>query len=370
MSHDSNEPLQRTPLFDAHVKAGGKMVPFGGWEMPLHYGSQIEEHHITRKACGLFDVSHMGEVVITGPDALALVQLIVTNDMSKLNVGDEMYTVMCRANGGIVDDLIVARMSDTEYFIVVNASTYPKDVAFMREVAAQHPNLQAMIDPCAESWAMIAIQGPEWKTVASKVFEPGEWSSLAPFHARSLAYERSTAIISITGYTGEPGCEVLVPADKGEHLWDALIAAGGKPCGLAARDTLRLEKGYCLSGQDFTEENNPLEAGLAWVVKLSKSDFSGKAAIEQVKRDGVKKKLVGLLPEGRRFARHGNAVLADGKVIGEITSGGFSPSLNRPIAMAYVATAHAELGSEVEVDLGNTKIKAKVVKPPFYPEKS
>ena len=345
------------------------MVPFAGWEMPVHYGSQIEEHLNTRGACGLFDVSHMGQVEVTGSDALALVQEIVTQDVATLGDGDEVYCVMCREDGGLIDDLIVTRFGPDHYFMVVNGATYEKDVAAMREIADGMSLADAALTPCLEQWAMIAVQGPKWSEVCAAVLGEGPWQELKPFRAAKMTHEGADLIVSITGYTGEPGCELLCPPERAAGLWDSLVEAGGRPAGLAARDTLRLEKGYCLSGQDFTEENNPYEAGLGWVVKLGKERFRGRGALERIKADGIGRRLVGLLPEGRRIPRHEAAVRVGGESVGVITSGGYSPSLERPIALACVATEHSKKGSEVEIDLGRTTTSATVTRPPFYPVK-
>lgn len=367
---ESTATLRRTPLFDTHVEAGGKMVPFGGWEMPLHYGSQIEEHLATRSGAGLFDVSHMGQISIKGPGALELVQAIITNDAGKLKDGEEVYTAICRENGGLIDDLIVSRFGPDEFFMVVNASPYEKDVAFMQEIARELNLPDTTLSPCAEDWAMIALQGPKWVSVLERVIGPGAWSTRAPFKTIRMKRENGPLIFSTTGYTGEPGCELLCPPGAAPLLWRALAEGGARPVGLAARDTLRLEKGYCLSGQDFTGENNPYEAGLGWVVKLGKERFSGKAALEAVKRDGPERKLVGLLPEGRRIPRHGNAIRdAGGREIGEITSGGYSPSLERPIAMGYVRPEFSKPATELQIDFGRGSATAHVVRPPFYPQK-
>lgn len=370
MSAPGAEQLRRTPLYDAHVKAGAKMVPFGGWEMPLHYGSQIEEHLNTRKAVSLFDVSHMGEVEVTGADALALIQEIVTQDASTLGDGDEVYTVMCREDGGLIDDLIVTRFGPEEYFLVVNAGTYDKDVAAMQAVAERLKLPAARLRPCAEEWAMIAVQGPRWAGACEAAIGAGPWQGLKSFKAIKMEYGAEDLIVSITGYTGEPGAELICRPSVAIALWDALCAAGARPAGLAARDTLRLEKGYCLSGQDFTEENNPYEIVLGRVVKLGKPSFTGRAVLEKIKAEGPKQKLMGLLPQGRRMARHGAAVIVDGQTIGTVTSGGFGPSLGAPIALAYLKTEFAEKGREVEIDLGRTTTTATVVRPPFYPPKS
>jgi aminomethyltransferase len=366
----TGQDLKRTPLFETHVESGGKMVPFGGWEMPLHYGSQIEEHLATRSSAGIFDVSHMGQVSVTGADALALVQEIVTQDVSVLADGDEVYTVMCREDGGMIDDLIVSRFGPNEYFMVVNAGPYAKGVAHMQGVAGRLGLPDATLTPCAEDWAMIALQGPHWRGVLDRVIGPGAWSGLGTFKTVRLTFERGPLLFSSTGYTGEPGCELLCPPETAPRLWRALAEGGARPIGLAARDTLRLEKGYCLSGQDFTEANNPYEAGLGRVVKLGKTSFCGRAALERIKEEGPRRKLVGLLPEGRRIPRHENPVQdTTGAVVGEITSGGYSPSLERPVAMAYVKPEFARPGTVLRIDLGRGAAGAVVTRFPFYPPK-
>lgn len=368
---ETTENLRRTPLYETHVQSGGKMVPFGGWEMPLHYGSQIEEHQATRSHAGIFDVSHMGQIAITGRHALELVQAIITADASTLGDGEEVYTVICREDGGLVDDLIVSRFGAEDFFIVVNAGPYGKDVAFMEEVARERGLAETKLTPCAEDWAMIALQGPKWVGILERVIGPGAWSGLKPFKTLRLTHENGPLIFSTTGYTGEPGCELLCRPAGAPGLWRRLAEAGARPIGLAARDSLRLEKGYCLSGQDFTEANNPYEAGLGRVVKLDKAgDFRGKAALARIKAEGPKRRLMGFLPEGRRIPRHGNAILgADGRVIGEITSGGYAPSLERPVAMGYVETGSAKTGGRVQIDLGRGSTEAVVTRPPFYPKK-
>jgi aminomethyltransferase len=368
---ESAAELRRTPLFDTHVESGGKMVPFGGWEMPLHYGSQIEEHLATRSNAGIFDVSHMGQIAITGRHALDLVQAIITADAGALGDGEEVYTVICREDGGLVDDLIVSRFGPEDFFIVVNAGPYAKDVAFMQEVARERNFADTVLKPCAEDWAMIALQGRTWVQILERVIGPGSWSGLKPFKTVRLQYQGAPLILSTTGYTGEPGCEFLCAPEGAPRLWRMLAEGGARPIGLAARDSLRLEKGYCLSGQDFTEANNPYEAGLARVVKLGKAgEFRGKAALAKIKAAGPKRKLMGFLPEGRRIPRHGNPILgSDGAAIGEITSGGYSPSLERPVAMGYIETAMATPGNEVQIDLGRGSTQAVVTRPPFYPPK-
>lgn len=365
----ATEP-KRTPLYEAHLESGAKIVPFSGWEMPVHYGSQIEEHKATREAAGIFDVSHMGQVEIAGPHALELVQQIITQDASKLGDGEEVYTVMCREDGGMVDDLIVTRFGPEEYFMVINAGAYDEDVEHLKAIARKLDLPATTLRPCTEEWAMIALQGPAWVEKLEKVIGAGDWSGLPKFRAIKSKYENRDLIISTTGYTGETGCELICRPEIAVALWKGLEGAGARPVGLAARDSLRLEKGLCLSGQDFTEANNPYEASLGWVVKLDKTAFSGKEVLEQVKAEGPAKRLMGFLPTGRRIPRHGAVIRVGGEAVGEITSGGFSPCLGGPIAMGYVKSEFAKKGIEVDIELGNGTTTAVITRPPFYPAKT
>lgn len=363
------EGLQRTPLYEMHVADGARMVSFGGWEMPLHYGSQIQEHLHTRRAVSIFDVSHMGQIEVRGGEALALVQEIVTQDASALTDGQSAYSVLCNEEGGLVDDLIVSRISPEHYFMVVNAATYRKDVAFMEAIARRLALPEAVLIPCAERWAMVAVQGPMWAEACRAALGQGDWERRPPFHLAFLQFAERELILSTTGYTGEPGAELLCPPESAVALWQALLDGGAMPAGLAARDTLRLEKGYSLSGQDFTTDENPFEAGLGWVVKLEKASFSGREALLRIKAEGVRKHLVGLLPQGGRIPRHGAPVLAAGEAVGQVTSGSFAPSLGRPVALGYVANPYAKTGQPVEINLGNTSVNAEVTSRVFYPAK-
>jgi aminomethyltransferase len=365
--------MQLTPLNECHRAAGARMVPFAGWEMPVHYGSAIEEHMATRRHCGLFDVSHMGQVFVTGPRAGELVRTIVSRDVSRLADGQQAYAVLCNAEGRLVDDLIAARLAEDRWLIVVNAATREGDVALMNELARPFGADPELGDQ-SDRWAMIAVQGPAWMEVCRAAIGEGEWESLPAFRIVETTYAGGGLIVSTTGYTGERGVELLCPPENAAALWNALVAGGGRPVGLAARDSLRLEMGYCLSGQDFTDADNPFEAGLAWVVDLDNGDFSGAQALREIKARGVERRLVGLLPEGRRIPRHGAAIVdangnplgPGGEPLGVITSGGWSPVLERPIAMGYVAIGMSAKGETVSIDLGGGKrIAAEVTRPPF-----
>jgi aminomethyltransferase len=358
----------RTPLYDRHVAAGGKMVDFAGWEMPLHYGSQIQEHMATRRAATIFDVSHMGEIFVVGPRALELVQAIVTRDVSAFGDGEEGYALLCNDAGGMLDDLFVARLGAREFLIVANAATYETDVAHMDALAfglGYSRGDETRLEPASEQWSMIAVQGPRWIEVCRSVLGEGAWAGLPRNRIVRLVWHNTTLMLSTTGYTGEKGCELLCRPEFAGRLWDALAAGGARPAGLAARDSLRLEAGYLLCGQDFTNEINPFEARVGWAVQLNKPAFCGQAALVRIKESGLPRRLVGLLPEGKRIPRHGAKILCEGATVGEVTSGGYSPILERPIAMGYVARPHAEVGTALAIDLGRGAIRAEVVKTPF-----
>ena len=360
-----NTPLKRTPLHAAHVKAGARMVEFGGWDMPVQYSGIIDEHRRVRSAVGLFDVSHMGEFEVEGPGALAALQTLTTNDVSTLEVGQIQYSLLCYPEGGVVDDLTVYRLAPDRYMITVNASNIDKDWAWVTAHGggAQWRNISAQT-------GLIAVQGPRAEDLVS---------GLADIDVRAIGYyrfargtvARVSTLVSRTGYTGEDGFELYAPWDETERLWSALIEAGTKvdvaPIGLGARDTLRLEMRYALYGNDIDQTTNPLEAVLGWVVKPAKGDFIGKPAIERVRAEGPKRKLVGLEMADRSVARHGYPVLSGGRRVGEVTSGTFGPSVEKSIAMAYVETPLAAIGTAVDVEIRGQARPAHVVKTPFHP---
>jgi aminomethyltransferase len=360
-----NTPLKRTPLYSAHVKAGARMVEFGGWEMPVQYTGIIEEHRRVRAAVGLFDVSHMGELEVEGPSALGALQALTTNDVSALEIGQVQYSLFCYPEGGIVDDLTVYRLAADRFMVTVNASNIDKDWAWVTEhgSGARWRNLSA-------ETGLIAVQGPRAEVLVA---------GLADVGARAIGYYRFArgtvggvaTLISRTGYTGEDGFELYAPWSDTERLWTALLDAGDKleagPIGLGARDTLRLEMRYALYGNDIDQTTNPLEAGLGWVVKPAKGEFIGKAAIERVRAEGPRRKLVGIEMADRSVARHGYPVLGGGRRAGEVTSGTFGPSVGKSIAMAYVETPLAAIGTAVDVEIRGQARPARVVKTPFHP---
>ena len=363
-----NTPLKRTPLYDAHVKAGARMVPFGGWEMPVQYAGIVEEHRTVRAAVGLFDVSHMGEFEVDGPEALPALQSLTTNDVSALDIGQVQYAALCYPDGGIVDDLTVYRLGAERYMLTVNAGNIDKDW----EWVTTHGAVARWRNVSAET-ALIAVQGPHAEALVGALADRG---------VTDIGYYRFVhgvvggvhTLISRTGYTGEDGFELYVAVADGTRLWTALLDAGRAhgvaPIGLGARDTLRLEMRYALYGNDIDATTNPLEAGLGWIVKPAKGPFIGRDAIEKVRAAGVTRRLVGLEMAERAVARHGYPVVRDGAPIGIVTSGSYGPSVDRYIAMAYVAVEHAAIGTEVGVEIRGQAKPARVVKTPFHPSRT
>ncbi len=359
--------LKRTPLFAAHVKAGARMVPFGGWEMPVQYSGIVEEHRTVRSAVGCFDVSHMGEFEVEGPGALAALQRLTTNDVAALEVGQIQYSVLCYPHGGIVDDLTVYRLAPERYMITVNAGNIDKDWAHVTQngAGAQWRNV-------SDATGLIAVQGPKAEALVGR---------LADVDVTRIAYYRFApgtlagvaTLISRTGYTGEDGFELYVAAGDTGRLWHALLetgrADGAAPIGLGARDTLRLEMRYALYGNDIDDTTNPLEAGLGWVVKAAKGEFIGREPIERMRAAGLPRRLVGIEMTERAVARHGYPVVKDGAATGVVTSGSYGPSVDRYIAMAYVGSAHAAVGTALGVEIRGQVKSARVVKTPFHPSR-
>jgi len=350
--------MKHTPLYQAHIDAGGKMVDFGGWEMPLNYGSQIEEHHQVRNDAGMFDVSHMTVVDFKGLQAKVFLQTLIANDVDKLKTeGKALYSCMLNEKGGVVDDLIVYYLNDEDYRMVINAGTTEKDIAWIN---TQAEGFDVSVEPKFDL-AMIAVQGPNAR---AKVFEamPGVedvCGELKPFNAASLG----SLFIARTGYTGEDGFEIMLPEKSAEFTWKMLLEVGVKPCGLGARDTLRLEAGMSLYGSEINEEVSPLEAALTWTVDLSNENrrFVGRDALEALRDKGVKKTIVGLILEGKGVIRNHQKVLTSlGE--GEVTSGTFSPTMGKAIALASMPMG--AVGS-CEIEMRNKQVSAKIVKPPF-----
>jgi aminomethyltransferase len=361
----------RTPLYEQHVRAGARVVEFAGWDMPVQYAGILEEHDAVRTRAGLFDVSHMGEVVFRGPKALEALNRVFTNDLSKVADGQAQYGCLCRENGGIVDDVVVYRRSAEDLLVCVNASNRAKDFEWLKARAGGTPGVDLQNE--SDAWAQLALQGP----LAPQILQRLTTVNLSAIRTYRFALGEVAgvpAIVARTGYTGEDGFEVFCPADAGPKLWDALLEAGqpekAQPCGLGARDSLRLEMAYRLYGNDMDDGTTPLEAGLAWVVKLDKGDFVGRDALVRQKEQGLAKKLVGFVLTDTGIPRHGYDVLQEGRTVGTVTSGTKSPSLKIAIGLAYVPPALAAEGSTFGVDIRGRAAAARVVKTPFYSKKA
>jgi aminomethyltransferase len=341
------------------------MVPFGGWDMPVQYAGIVEEHRCVRAAVGLFDISHMGEFEVRGPGALAAVQALTTNDASALETGRVQYSLLCYPEGGIVDDLTLYRLGDQHYMLTVNASNIDKDWAWVTEhgKGAEWKNVSA-------ETGLLAVQGPRAEGLVQRLADR-DVTSLPYYHFARGAVAGVACLISRTGYTGEDGFELYAPAARLEALWHALLdagaAAGIQPIGLGARDTLRLEMKFALYGNDIDETTSPLEAGLGWVVKPAKGEFIGRAAIERLRAAGVTRKLAGFEMVERAVARHGYRLFKAGASVGAVTSGSFSPSLERCIGMGYIRTDLAAAGTEFDVEIRGQAQRARVAKTPFVP---
>jgi aminomethyltransferase len=366
MSVPSQAPatLKRTPLNELHRELGAKLIDFGGWEMPVQYGGILEEHRAVRERVGIFDVSHMGELEFSGPDALASVQLLTSNDASRLADGRCQYSAFLTERGTFVDDLLVYRKAPESYMLVVNASNTPKDF----EWARSHARGDVRIDDATERLALISVQGPRAAALMSRVAEPDP-SDLPYYSFRDTAVFGGAALVSRTGYTGEDGFEIYLPPDRAESVFRGLLEKGRDegilPCGLGARDTLRLEAKMALYGNDIDDTVTPLEADLGWIVKTKKGDFIGRDALERQKAQGVPRKLVGFEMVDRGIARHGYpARTREGG--GVVTSGTHSPTFGRPIGLALVPTAASAIGTEFEIDIRGRAAKARVVPTPFY----
>ena len=362
---DTSTSLKRTPLHAVHVAAGAKMVPFGGWDMPVQYTGIIEEHRSVRSAVGLFDISHMGEFEVRGAGALAAVQALTTNDAGALAVGQVQYSLLCYPHGGIVDDLTLYRLADDHYMLTVNASNIDKDWAWVSDNT--HGGDWTNV---SEATGLIAVQGPKAEGLVQRLADR-DVTRVPYYHFERGAVAGISCLISRTGYTGEDGFELYVAAERSPALWHALMDAGKtdgvQAIGLGARDTLRLEMKFALYGNDIDETSNPLEAGLGWVVKPTKGDFIGRTAIETMRAAGAPRKLVGFEMAERAVARHGYGLEKDGASVGVVTSGSFSPSLERCIGMGYVKAALAAVGTELDVDIRGKARRARVVKTPFVP---
>jgi len=358
--------LHRTPLFAEHVALNAKIVPFAGYEMPVQYPAGITaEHQAVRGAAGLFDVSHMGEFIVRGERALDFVQHVTTNDASKIEVGQAQYSTLCNENGFLLDDLLVYRFPD-HYMLVVNGSNRDKDWAWVSRFAG---DFGVELEDRTDDIALLALQGPRAQAILARLTDH-DLDSIRYYRFAEGTVDGMPVIISRTGYTGEDGFELYVGADDAAALWRRLLEVGKDdgllPTGLGCRDSLRLEMGYALYGNDLDEARTPLEAGLAWVTKLDKGDFVGRDALRRQKEEGVKVRLAGFKLRERGFPRHGYPVEFNGERSGEVTSGTMSPTLGYGVGLAYVPVAAAKPGSEIGVVIRDRAVPAEVVRPPFH----
>lgn len=369
--------MKETPLTSKHIALGAKMAEFAGYNMPISYSGIIDEHQAVRNKAGLFDVSHMGEFIIKGKDATALLQQVTSNDVSALAIGDVQYTYLPNMEGGIVDDLLIYRLDEDQcaageqaYMAVVNAGNIQKDWDWINSFNKGDATLSNISDRTA----LLALQGPRATDILQQLTD-ADIDSLPYYHfIKGSVAGIDNVIISATGYTGAGGYELYLDNGSVDKLWDALMEAGAAfgilPAGLGARDTLRLEMGFCLYGNDIDDTTSPLEAGLGWITKLKKGPFNGSSILTQQKKNGVVKKLTGFTMSDRRVPRHGYSILDDdGNIIGTVTSGTMSPTLDHPIGMGYVLADHAKPGNQVNIEINRKYFKANIVKVPFITQK-
>ena len=367
-----SDSLRKTVLYGTHVGLGAKMVEFSGWEMPVQYSSIINEHKAVRERAGIFDVSHMGRYAATGSAAASFLQTVHTNDIAALQPGQAHYGFLCNTHGGVVDDVIVYRRGAEHYWIVVNAGNREKDWGWLES----HRHGDAHLRDDSQDWALVALQGPHALDILRN-FTALDFNTIPYYHAADSQVAGHPAFVARTGYTGEDGVEIAVPSEHAEDVWMRLMGAGAIPCGLGARDTLRLEAGMALYGHELTDETNPLEANLKRFIQMDKRDpatgslchFIGRDWLERSLAQGLKRKLVGLQMVERGIARAGYPVQMDGVTVGAVTSGGPSITLNQSIALAYVPVEHAKVGAELDVLIRDKATRAKVVKTPFYSRK-
>lgn len=360
--------LKRTPLFDVYKEHGAKTIDFGGWDLPVQFSSIKKEHEVVRTKAGLFDVSHMGEITVKGTGSLDYLQKMMTNDMSKLENGAAIYTAMCYENGGTVDDLLVYKIEDHDYLLVVNASNIKKDYKWLQD----HLEGDVQLENISDQIGQLALQGPLAETVLAKLVLGIDLSDIGPFRFQNnVVMSGKKTLISRTGYTGEDGFEIYCAAKDTVDLWKAILEAGKEdgvvPCGLGARDTLRFEANLALYGQELTAEISPLEAKVGFAVKLDKAaDFIGKAALKEQKENGLSRKIMGIEMIDRGIPRHGYPVFVGEEHIGFVTTGTQSPTLQKNVGLALINAEHAAIDNEVQVEIRGKRLKAQVVKTPFY----
>ena len=365
MSQESSTALKTTPFYTTHKELGAKLVPFAGWDMPIQYQGVIQEHLCVRNGVGIFDVSHMGEIDIRGKESRKFLQKLVTNDIEKMSDHSILYTVMCYEDGGVVDDLLVHRFSEDHYFLCVNAANCAKDFQWVQKIAQPY---DVEVQDISQETAQLAIQGKDAEKLLQKMCDV-PLNDLRYYHFKKGKIHKNDCIISRTGYTGEDGFEIYTDSSLAKPLFREILEEGKsfdiQPIGLAARDTLRLEMGYALYGNDIDANTSPLEAGLGWVVKLQKEDFIGKESLLNQKEAGLKRKLVGIKLLERGVPRPHYPVFADCQQIGELTSGTFSPSLNMGIGLCYVSPEYSKVGLKLSVGIRSKQVSAEIVKPPF-----
>ena len=357
--------LKRTPLNWVHRQLGARLVDFGGWEMPVQYSGILEEHHAVRAAVGLFDVSHMGEIEIRGPEAFRLTDFVTTNAVARLQPGQIQYSALLYPHGGFVDDILVHKVAEDHYFLCVNAANQEKDY---KHIAAEN-RWDAEVEFASERYAQLAIQGPRALATLQRL-TPADLSGLRYYHFLDGEAARARARIARTGYTGADGFELYVPPEEAPRLWREVLEAGRefgiRPCGLGARNTLRLEARMALYGHELDASTTPWEAGLAWIVKLDKGDFLGRAALVAQRERGVRRKLIGFEMRGRGIARDGYEAFIDGSPAGWVSSGGPSPTLKKNIGLCYLPAEHAVIGKTIQILIRDQLVEAVTVPTPFY----
>jgi aminomethyltransferase len=358
--------LKRTPLYDAHVSIGARMVAFAGWEMPVQYTGPVQEHVAVREAAGLFDVSHMGEIEVQGQGALDLIQRLTTNDAAKLEDNQVQYSVLTNEQAGVIDDLLVYRINEKYFLLVVNAANTQRDFEWIQRHAESS---EVKVHDTSSGYALLALQGPRSERILQELAD--HMLDRIPYYwFQRVRVDGVEARVSRTGYTGEDGFEILCSPGEARHVWNRLLVTGRDqglvPCGLAARNTLRLEAAFRLHGNDMDEATTPLEAGLGWLVKLGKGDFVGKAVLEKQQREGLKRRLVGFEVLDRAPARDGYPVVVAGREVGKVTSGSPAPFLKKNIGFASVPVEYSEVGTELFVVVRGRQVPARVVQTPFY----
>jgi len=359
----TSNQITRTPLYDLIIQQKARMTEFAGWEMPVQFSGLKPEHRAVRQSVGIFDISHMGNFLLSGDNLIEQLQFLVPSDLSRLSPGESQYTVLLNPQGGIIDDFIFYYQGDNRAVAIVNAATTEKDKNWLLK---QLDTTTIQLEDVSQQRVFLAVQGPQAIPTLNPFVE-GDIASLKAFQHTESAVFGENSFISRTGYTGEDGVEMMLPVTAGRKLWEALLAEGVTPCGLGARNTLRLEAALSLYGQDIDDTTTPMEAGLSWLVHLnSKSDFIGREVLAKQKSQGVERRLVGLEMQARGIARHDYPILSEGEKVGIVTSGTLSPTLDKAIALGYVPTSLSKVGQPLEIEIRGKRYPAQVVKKPFY----